>query len=179
KRRYRDERGLGIGDEDIQPPRKKSATNPVDQLDWSKMGLGFGGDESPPKFDMKGNAISSWSKTAKKDPLSIAALQALIMTAGLALEPMDKNSKQPRHENLGGKSRIAEADIMAAEDMADEEVSDEDIEADVVMEVVVEVDPGITGLRLTDLPSWNRRRFPDAVIATMLVTGGESARAEQ
>ncbi|POM70943.1 Gag-pol fusion protein, partial [Phytophthora palmivora] len=186
KRRYRDERGLGIGDEDIQPLRKKSATNPVDQLDWSKMGFGFGGDESPPKFDMKGNAISSWSKSAKKDPLSIAALQVLIMTAGLArsdaLEakeaPMDKNSKQPRHDNLGGKSRIAEADIMAAEDMTDEEVADEDIEADVVMEVVVEVDPGITGLRLTDLPSWNRRRVPDAVIATRLVTGDESARAE-
>ncbi|OWY95440.1 hypothetical protein PHMEG_00034553 [Phytophthora megakarya] len=33
---------------------------------------------------MKGNAVSGWSKTAKKDPLSIAALQALIMTAGLA-----------------------------------------------------------------------------------------------
>ncbi|OWZ21260.1 putative Polyprotein [Phytophthora megakarya] len=191
KRRYRDEQGLGVDYEDAQPPRNKSAANPVDQLDWSKLGLGFGGDESPPKFDRKGIAVSSWSKTAKKDPLSIAALQALIMTRSDAQETkqaakatkakvlevkaeahdeINRADEQPQRENVDGKTRVEEAD---------EEVADEDIEADEVMEAVVEVDLDITGLRLTDLPSWSRRRIPDAVTATKLVTGGENARTEQ
>ncbi|OWZ03497.1 putative Polyprotein, partial [Phytophthora megakarya] len=161
-------------------------------------------DESPPKFDRKGNAVSSWSKTAKKDPLSIAALQALIMTAGLARsdaqqmkqaakatkakvlevkaeahDEIKRAHEQPQRDNVDDKNRVAEADIMAAENMADEEVADEDIEAGEDMEAVVEVDLDITGLRLTDLPSWSRRRIPDAVTATKLVTGGKSARTEQ
>ncbi|KAK1941963.1 hypothetical protein P3T76_006285 [Phytophthora citrophthora] len=83
KRRHRDDRTLG-GEDDEQPPsskRKTSAATALEQLNWKQLGLGVGGD-SPPRYDNAGNTINQLEATAKRDPLSIAALQALILTAG-------------------------------------------------------------------------------------------------
>ncbi|KAE9260511.1 hypothetical protein PR003_g34338, partial [Phytophthora rubi] len=70
---------------DTQPAKKKPpTTESVDQLDWKKLGLGFGGNEdTPPSFDTEGKAVSGLAKTAQKDPLSLAALRALMVVAGL------------------------------------------------------------------------------------------------
>ncbi|KAI9998161.1 hypothetical protein PInf_002495 [Phytophthora infestans] len=82
KRRYRENREYGE-EGDASPPKKKSTNEAAEQLDWRQLGLGFGGEE-PPSFDTNGKAVSGLAKTAKKDPLSLAALQALMLvSAGL------------------------------------------------------------------------------------------------
>ncbi|KAI9985805.1 hypothetical protein PInf_024571 [Phytophthora infestans] len=82
KRRYRENREYGE-EGDATPPKKKSTNEAAEQLDWRQLGLGFGGEE-PPSFDTNGKAVSGLAKTAKKDPLSLAALQALMLvSAGL------------------------------------------------------------------------------------------------
>ncbi|GMF52802.1 unnamed protein product [Phytophthora fragariaefolia] len=53
------------------------------QIDWKKLGLGFGGDEKAPVYDMAGKAVTALAETAKKDPLSLAALQALMTMVGV------------------------------------------------------------------------------------------------
>ncbi|GMF15131.1 unnamed protein product [Phytophthora fragariaefolia] len=53
------------------------------QIDWKKLGLGFGGDGKAPVCDMAGKAVSGLAETAKKDPLSLAALQALMTMVGV------------------------------------------------------------------------------------------------
>lgn len=82
KRRYRENREYGE-EGDASPSKKKSTNEAAEQLDWRQLGLGFGGEE-PPSFDTNGKAVSGLAKTAKKDPLSLAALQALMLvSAGL------------------------------------------------------------------------------------------------
>lgn len=82
KRRYRENREYGE-EGDASPPKKKSTNEAAEQLDWRQLGLGFGGEE-PSSFDTNGKAVSGLAKTAKKDPLSLAALQALMLvSAGL------------------------------------------------------------------------------------------------
>ncbi|KAE9280207.1 hypothetical protein PF008_g28191 [Phytophthora fragariae] len=104
KRRYREVREYGAED-DTQPAKKKPpTTESVDQLDWKKLGLGFGGNEdTPPSFDTEGKAVSGLAKTAQKDPLSLAALRALIVVAGLG-----------REETVGGKAASSKAKLARA-----------------------------------------------------------------
>ncbi|KAE9296211.1 hypothetical protein PF008_g24065 [Phytophthora fragariae] len=104
KRRYREEREYGAED-DTQPAKKKPpTTESVDQLDWKKLGLGFGGNEdTPPSFDTEGKAVSGLAKTAQNDPLSLAALRALMVVAGLM-----------REETVGGKAASSKAKVARA-----------------------------------------------------------------
>eukprot|EP00644_Phytophthora_capsici_P013849 jgi/Phyca11/120029/e_gw1.40.109.1 len=95
KRRYRDEQDADMRSEETPPPRKKSAVNPVDQLDWSKLGLGFGREESPP------------NQSAKRDPVSMAALQALIMTAGAS------RSESPETKPAASKIKARALEVKA------------------------------------------------------------------
>ncbi|KAL3661792.1 hypothetical protein V7S43_013087 [Phytophthora oleae] len=94
--------------EDAPPAKRKApATTVIEQLDWSKLGLGGGReDDSPPQFDVRGNPVSSLSQAAKADFLSITALQALILTAGNRQQE-DQNTKPAAVKNegpsLGGK----------------------------------------------------------------------------
>ncbi|KAE9213019.1 hypothetical protein PF002_g18086 [Phytophthora fragariae] len=104
KRRYREEREDGA--EDDAPPAKKKppTTESVDQLDWKKLGLGFGGNEdTPPSVDTEGKAVSGLAKTAQKDPLSLAALRALMVVAGLG-----------REETVGEKAASSKAKVARA-----------------------------------------------------------------
>ncbi|KAE8903304.1 hypothetical protein PF005_g26611 [Phytophthora fragariae] len=104
KRRHREEREYGAED-DTQPAKKKPpTTESVDQLDWKKLGLGFGGNEdTPPSFDTEGKAVSGLAKTAQKDPLSLAALRALMVVAGLG-----------REETVGGIAASSKAKVARA-----------------------------------------------------------------
>ncbi|KAE9197545.1 hypothetical protein PF002_g22718 [Phytophthora fragariae] len=104
KRRYSEEREYGAED-DTQPAKKKPpTTESVDQLDWKKLSLGFGGNEdTPPSFDTEGKAVSGLAKTAQKDPLSLAALRALMVVAGLG-----------REETVGGKAASSKAKVARA-----------------------------------------------------------------
>ncbi|ETP50910.1 hypothetical protein F442_03870 [Phytophthora nicotianae P10297] len=87
KRRYREDRELGDDEEEAPPPKRRTSTAAaLEQLHWKKLGFGLGGGDSPPKFDDGGNEVSDLERTAKKDPLSMAALQALILTSGMARE---------------------------------------------------------------------------------------------
>lgn len=59
----------------------------IDQSDWKKLGLGgLVPNEEQPVFDTEGGAIRQWEKSAGRYPLSIAALQALILTARRGLD---------------------------------------------------------------------------------------------
>ncbi|GMF19541.1 unnamed protein product [Phytophthora fragariaefolia] len=79
--RYRD---AAIGDEEAGRGRKPAKAEMRGHIDWKKLGLGFGGDEnSPPVYDTSGKAISGLAQNAKKDPLSLAALQTLMTMVGV------------------------------------------------------------------------------------------------
>lgn len=72
----------GNADGTLAAKRKASVTAVIDQSDWNKLGLGgLVVNEEQPMFDTEEDAISQWEKSAGRDPLSIAALQALILTA--------------------------------------------------------------------------------------------------
>eukprot|EP00644_Phytophthora_capsici_P006745 jgi/Phyca11/103841/e_gw1.8.608.1 len=107
KRRHREDRT--IGEDDDQPPsvkRKTSATSTVGQLNWKQLGLAIG-EDSPPQYDKAGNAINQLEATAKRDPLSIAALQALILTAGAVKEeqiPQKTSAGKPKAHVLEVKA---------------------------------------------------------------------------
>ncbi|GMF58877.1 unnamed protein product [Phytophthora fragariaefolia] len=58
---------------------KMGKTEVNNQSDWKKLGRGFGGGEhTPPVYDTPGKLVSGLAQTAKKDPLSLAVLQALM-----------------------------------------------------------------------------------------------------
>ncbi|KAE9172928.1 hypothetical protein PF002_g29442 [Phytophthora fragariae] len=103
-RRHREVREYGAED-DTQPAKKKPpTTESVDQLDWKKLGLRFGGNEdTPPSFDTEGKAVSGLANTAQKDPLSLAALRALMVVAGLG-----------REETVGGIAASSKAKVARA-----------------------------------------------------------------
>ncbi|GMF55315.1 unnamed protein product [Phytophthora fragariaefolia] len=110
KRRYRDDRDGE--DDDAQPARKKTAAAEIsDALDWEKLGLGFGGDSGKsPSFDTEGKVVSGLVETAKKDPLSLAALQALMVVAGIG------KYEALATKGASGKAKVARAREVKAED---------------------------------------------------------------
>eukprot|EP00644_Phytophthora_capsici_P016669 jgi/Phyca11/122255/e_gw1.47.277.1 len=83
RKRYRED-GVTDSNQEGTPSakRKASATAVMDQNDWAKLGLGsLSLQEEQPIYDKEGGAIDQWQQSARRDPLSIAALQALILTA--------------------------------------------------------------------------------------------------
>eukprot|EP00644_Phytophthora_capsici_P003840 jgi/Phyca11/15709/fgenesh1_pg.PHYCAscaffold_15_\ len=115
KRRYRDDRGMGAEEEGAPPAKRKaSVTSMMEQLDWNKLGFGLSDSaEAPPQFDVHGNPENRMSKAMKADPLSIAALQALILTAGTRHQN-DENSKSTASKT---KARVLEMKAEPAEEM--------------------------------------------------------------
>ncbi|GMF50459.1 unnamed protein product [Phytophthora fragariaefolia] len=80
EQRYRD---AAIGDEEAGRGRKPAKAEMSGHIDWKKLGLEFGGDENPPPvYDTSVKAISGLAQNAKKDPLSLAALQTLMTMVG-------------------------------------------------------------------------------------------------
>jgi hypothetical protein len=95
KRRYREDRGIDEEDQ-AQPTRRKTHTDDAEgPIDWKKLGLDFGGEE-PPSFDMDGKPVDGLAKTAKRDPVSLAALQAMIYFSGLQDAKLAAASSKPR-----------------------------------------------------------------------------------
>jgi hypothetical protein len=95
KRRYREDRGIDEEDQ-AQPTRRKTHTDEAaGPIDWKKLGLGFAGEE-PPSFDMDGKPVDGLAKTAKRDPVSLAALQAMIYFSGLQDAKPAAASSKPR-----------------------------------------------------------------------------------
>ncbi|OWZ07751.1 polyprotein [Phytophthora megakarya] len=105
KRRHRENRMLG--EEAEQPPRTKQKTSTScaqEQLDWKQLGLDIGRD-SPPRYDNAENTINQLEATAKRDPLSVAALQALILSAGARKEEHGtRKSTKPKAQVLEVKA---------------------------------------------------------------------------
>ncbi|KAE8986494.1 hypothetical protein PR002_g22338 [Phytophthora rubi] len=82
KKRYREDRELAEDENAAAGRNKKPKTAFADQIDWSRLGLGFGGGaDVPPSFDTSGKAVSGLANASAKDPLSLAALQALMIAA--------------------------------------------------------------------------------------------------
>ncbi|GMF44922.1 unnamed protein product [Phytophthora fragariaefolia] len=113
------ERQAGLGGDTVtaeefndQHARKKTATAEISgALDWEKLGLGFGGDsDKSPNFNTEGKVVSGLAETAKKDPLSLAALQALMMVAGIG------KGEALATKGVSGKAKVARAPEVKAED---------------------------------------------------------------
>ncbi|GMF31596.1 unnamed protein product [Phytophthora fragariaefolia] len=84
----------------------------MEQLDWKKLGLGFGGsDEAPSSFDTEGKAVSGLANTAQKDPLSLAALRALMLVAGIG-----------REDATGGKAATSKTKVVRTLEVKGEDV---------------------------------------------------------
>nr|KAE8924128.1 hypothetical protein PF009_g25637 [Phytophthora fragariae] len=82
KRRYRE--GRELAEDDAAATKHKKVKTEPDQIDWKKLGLGFGvGLDTPPNYDTAGRAVSGLAKASVKDPLSLVALQALVMASGV------------------------------------------------------------------------------------------------
>lgn len=110
QKRYRDE-GSTEGNADGAPAakRKASATAVIEQSDWAKLGLGgLTVSEEQPMFDAAGGAISRWENSARRDPLSIAALQALILTARSGPEESKPAATKPKARVLEMKAESHE-----------------------------------------------------------------------
>ncbi|GMF55341.1 unnamed protein product [Phytophthora fragariaefolia] len=95
------------------PAKKKLPTiESMEQLDWKKLGLGFGdSDEAPPSFDTEGTAISGLANTAQKYPFSLAALRALMLVAGIG-----------RQDATGGKPAASKTKVARTLEVKGEDV---------------------------------------------------------
>ncbi|KAE9176873.1 hypothetical protein PF002_g28488 [Phytophthora fragariae] len=82
---------------------------PADQIDWAKLGLGFGGsgiDDSAPTYDVNGKAVSEMNKASSKTQagvLPLAALQAIAFAAGAGQVAA---TQLPAQTALAGKPKV-------------------------------------------------------------------------
>uniref|UniRef100_H3GFB4 Retrotransposon gag domain-containing protein n=1 Tax=Phytophthora ramorum TaxID=164328 RepID=H3GFB4_PHYRM len=84
KQRYR------LGGEGENGSNKPAATgmsvktDPVEEINWKQLGLGFGGSDTPPKYDDAGKAVSrmAGASSTNEGALSLTALQAIAVAAG-------------------------------------------------------------------------------------------------
>lgn len=113
QQRYRGDRDLA-GEDDGGRKRKETRTG-MSQSDWQKLGLGFGMDENtPPVFDTSGKPVSGLAKSAKKDPLSLAALQAL--TALIGVGKIAETETKPAASKSKARALEVKAERVEAED---------------------------------------------------------------
>lgn len=94
----------------------------VDEIDWSKLGLGFGGSEgAAPVFDDSGremNSVVSAGRSAKEGALPLAALQAIAVAAGVG--QVAAAQKAGLRQIAAGKLKVAKAlEVLAAEEKDD------------------------------------------------------------
>ncbi|GMF52880.1 unnamed protein product [Phytophthora fragariaefolia] len=115
ERRYRANRGLN-GEGEVGSKRKRASAE-ADPINWKRLGLGLGGDDSPPSFDTSGKAVSQLADKARKDPLSLAALEALMIVAegSSAKTTADKMSKPKAAQALEVTSVAAAGDDAGAD----------------------------------------------------------------
>ncbi|GMF31953.1 unnamed protein product [Phytophthora fragariaefolia] len=106
------------GDDD-SGRRKKEKTEVNNQLDWKKLGLRFGGDEHPPPvYNTPGNSVSGLAQTAKKDPLSLAALQALMTMVGVG---KIAEASSPATKTAAAKAKARALEVKAERSTAAED----------------------------------------------------------
>ncbi|GMF48350.1 unnamed protein product [Phytophthora fragariaefolia] len=108
QRRYRTDRGSSGEDAGL---RKKAAKlEMASQFDWKKLGLVFG-SEAQPMYDTSGEAVSGLSETAKKDPLSLATIRALMVMVGVGDKATEAN--EPGIKPAAGKSKAWALEVKA------------------------------------------------------------------
>lgn len=107
RQRYRMDPSAG---DDEPGRRKREAKSEMSaQIDWKKLGLGFGGDEnSPPVYDTSGKPISGLVEKAKKDPLSLAALQAMMTVIGVGKIAEASAPRTSKPADAKPKARVLE-----------------------------------------------------------------------
>ncbi|GMF47160.1 unnamed protein product [Phytophthora fragariaefolia] len=93
KRLYRAAGNLGENSSAVR--NEERVREPAGQIDWVKLGLGFGGsDETPPTYDNTGKLVSGLApsgKTTKDGVLPLAALQAIAVAAGIGQTAATQN----------------------------------------------------------------------------------------
>ncbi|GMF49438.1 unnamed protein product [Phytophthora fragariaefolia] len=112
KRRYRADRSI---DEKVeaQPTKPKTHTeDAVGPINWNKLSLGFGGDD-PPTFDTDGKPVGELAKAAKREPLSLAALQAMIY----------RKTQNRRLATLDGRTEAAAVAVVLGQDAEEDELA--------------------------------------------------------
>ncbi|GMF30462.1 unnamed protein product [Phytophthora fragariaefolia] len=108
QRCYRTDRGSSGEDAGL---RKKAAKlEMASQFDWKKLGLVFG-SEAQPMYDTSGEAVSGLSETAKKYPLSLATLRALMVMVGVGDKAAEAN--EPSKKPAVGKSKARALEVKA------------------------------------------------------------------
>lgn len=106
KRSYRP-RGA-VNQEDAGQRKKAAKSEMASQFDWKQ--LGFGTD-APPMYDSAGDAVNGLAETAKKDPMSLATLRALMLAVGVGgktAEPSEQNVKP-----AAGKAKARALEVKA------------------------------------------------------------------
>ncbi|GMF24517.1 unnamed protein product [Phytophthora fragariaefolia] len=116
RRRYRTDRD-SAGD-DGTGRKKKERSEMSGQIDWMKLGLGFGG-ESRPVYDTAGRVVSGLAEKAKEDPLSLAAIQALMAMVGVG-KVADAGHATPQVAAAKTKARALEVKAERRADAEDE-----------------------------------------------------------
>lgn len=99
--RYRRNRGAAAPEvEEVGSKRKAAKSELASQFDWKQ--LGFGADAQP-VYDTSGDAVNGLMETAKKDPVSLATLRALMVLVGVgdkgAEAVSDQNAKPAASKN--------------------------------------------------------------------------------
>ncbi|GMF61953.1 unnamed protein product [Phytophthora fragariaefolia] len=117
RRRYRMDRESNGDDEAGRPKKERSEVSA--QIDWKKLGLGFGG-ESRPVYDTTGKAVSGLAEKAKEDPLSLAAIQTLMALVGVG-KFEDAGSTTPKATAAKTKARALEVKAERRTDAEDDE----------------------------------------------------------
>lgn len=105
QRRYRP--GQDTAAEDSGPKRKAAKAEMASQFDWRQLGLGAG-LETQPMYDTSGEAISGLAEIAKKDPLSLAALRALMVSVGVGDKTAETAEQNTKSAASKGKARALE-----------------------------------------------------------------------
>ncbi|KAE9018634.1 hypothetical protein PR001_g14084 [Phytophthora rubi] len=112
KKRYREDRELAEDENAAAGRNKKPKTAFADQIDWSRLGLGFGGGaDVPPSFDTSGKAVSGLAKASAKDPLSLAALQVLMIAAKMGDSGSKPAANRPKASKVQDTEESAAATV--------------------------------------------------------------------
>ncbi|GMF26527.1 unnamed protein product [Phytophthora fragariaefolia] len=108
QQRYRTDRG-SIG-EDAGLWKKAAKPEMASQFGWKQLGLGFG-SEAQLMYDTSGEAASGLAETAKKDPLSLATLRALMVMVGVGDKAVEAN--EPCVKPAAGKIKTRALEVIA------------------------------------------------------------------
>lgn len=114
QRRYRTDGDAALG-EDSSTKRKTAKSEMASQFDWKQ--LGFGADAQP-MYNTAGEAVNGLAETAKKDPLSLATLRALMVMVGVGDKTAEASEQNTKPTASKGKARALEVKAERAPDAA-------------------------------------------------------------